>query len=76
MTAATKATLVEDLGKISGLLNEAEYTVEELRINRNRLFVIAYDARAISVTEMARISGLRRDSVHDAIRRTKGDRDE
>ena len=71
-TAIGTVTLRAQLDEVSGALAEIEAQADALRALRNELFVGAYDQRLLSVTEMARISGLRRESVHEAINRTKG----
>lgn len=61
----------EGIADLAERLRLAEMDVTELRRMRDQMFVDAYDARAISVTEMGKLSGLRRESVHEAITRTK-----
>ncbi len=63
--------LVQEIVEISGGLAIAEQQVRQFRNHRDQLFVTAYDGRKISVTEMGKLSGLRRESVHDAINRIK-----
>lgn len=70
-SAPAKEKIVTALASVSKDLNELEGNAFKLRRKRDELFVKAYDARACSVTEMAKISGLRRESVHAAINRTK-----
>ncbi len=69
--ASTKH-FAKELERVTTQLQKHEAQAGHLRNERDQLFVAAYDARSISVTEMARISGMRRESVHDAINRTKG----
>ncbi len=68
---AIDVPLPDRISKLAEDLAAAEGLASYLRGERNALFVQAYDDRAISVTEMARIAGVRRETVHEAINRTK-----
>ena len=63
--------LVDEIVAVTGALALSEAQTRQWRRQRDDLFTKAYDGRKISVTEMGRLSGLRRESVHDAINRTK-----
>jgi hypothetical protein len=60
-----------ELGVVVADLNDYEFHTAKLRIDRDNLFLSAWDMRALTVTEMARIAGLRRESVHQAINRMR-----
>ena len=61
----------DDIVRCRDQMDDSLFEMETARNRRDDLFVQAYDARMFSVTEMARLSGMRRESVHVAISRTK-----
>ena len=59
------------LSEIVAEMDDYGMELDRLRSRRDQLFIHAYDNRALTVTEMARIAGLRRESVHRVINLSK-----
>ena len=74
-TKSASEALPDQITSVAADLADIERAAEQLRLQRDQLFVRAYDTRSISVTEMGRLAGLRRESVHEAINRTKRESD-
>jgi len=59
------------LNKVSGQIRVYESALEQAREVRDSLFLELYDTRQFTVTHMANVAGIRRESVHLAINRAK-----
>lgn len=62
---------ISELVRLSDLVKTAEDSLRIRRQDRDQMFLDLYEGRVISVTEMARIAGIRRESVHDALNKQR-----
>jgi hypothetical protein len=71
LMAEAPAKVVAGLVEVSGWVLDHEKQAHEARVLRDDFFLRLYNDRAMTVTEMARISGIRRESVHEAINKAR-----
>jgi hypothetical protein len=59
------------LVQLSGAVNDFEEAARTNRRLRDQMFLDFYERRAMTVTEMSRIAGIRRETVHEAINKAR-----
>jgi hypothetical protein len=63
--------LIRELNHLAEQISGCDDLATYLRHQRDDIFVNAYQNRLMSVTDMGTFSGMRRESVHEAINRAK-----
>ncbi len=64
-------TAGEQLTAFGDAIEASEMATAELRKARNEFFLYLWNSRQMTVKDMSRHSGIRRESVHDALRKAK-----